>query len=47
MWYSLTGPFGYEARKALQARAAAETKLRHSSKTKAVGFKPRKKKESK
>lgn len=47
MWYSLTGPFGFEARKALQARAAAETKLRHSSKTKAVGFKPRKKKESK
>lgn len=44
MWYSLTGPYGYESRKALQARAAAETKQRRTPKTKTVAFKQRKKK---
>lgn len=44
MWYSLTGPYGYESRKALQARAAAETRQRRTTKTKAVAFKQGKKK---
>lgn len=44
MWYSLAGPYGYESRKALQARAAAETKQRRTPKTKTVAFKQRKKK---